>query len=74
MTELKTIMDMERVDLATEPTGVYTYELQSAAKEWVEKLDYNHYKELPEEFFDNSNPDHYYDICIWIKHFFNLED
>lgn len=70
---LKTLKNLD-VGWLEENTVICKEDLKDIAKEWIKKLDYNHYDELPKDFFNNTNPDHYYDMTQWIKHFFNLEE
>lgn len=77
-TKLKTLKDIElSTDFGDCGDGgiiVISNDLRESARVWIKELEKPDYDELPKDFFHNTNPDHYYDIREWIKHFFNLED
>ena len=48
--KLKTLNDLEPVDEATEPTGVYKEDLRNAAREWIKQIE-NGDSPLPKGLF-----------------------
>jgi hypothetical protein len=82
---LKTLKDIENETIiigepnprARDELPVHSSYLRDVAKEWVEAFsrDRLSFDDLPDWTYKRGgmNPDHYDDVVIWIKHFFNLE-